>query len=166
MKTLVQSETTTGSLLDRLSNRSPNQIAEATVSRGDLQATNARESILRNLQWLLNTTHLASSVDLSRWSQVQRSVINFGIPELSGRYLSSVNVHQLERLLADAIIRFEPRLAKHTVEVQAVVDGEVMGQRSLTLIISAECIAPLASEPVRLAVQVDIESGRMVKVSE
>ncbi len=166
MNSTSQLQATTGSLLDRLSNRTTDQIADATVSRGDLQANNPRESILRNLQWLLNTTRLESSVDLSRWKHVQQSVLNFGIPELSGQYLSSVDTEQLERHLAEAIVRFEPRLVKETVQVQAVVESGAMGQRAVTLVISGQCVESLSFELVHLTAQVDMESGRMLQIRE
>lgn len=160
------SEATTGSLLDRLSIRSTDEIAAATVSRGDLQATSPRESILRNLQWLLNTTRLESSRDLSNWPHIQQSVLNFGIPELSGQYLSSVDCTRLERQLQEIISRFEPRLVRESVKVQATVAGVQQPGRAVTLVISGECVASLGCDLVQLTAQVDLESGRVVKLGD
>jgi type VI secretion system protein ImpF len=161
----TQSEATTGSLLDRLSIRSTDQIADATVSRGDLQATSPRESILRNLQWLLNTTRLESSRDLQGWPHIRRSVLNFGIPELSGQYLSSVDSERLELQMAEAIVLFEPRLVPETVQVRVIADDTQTTARALTLVIIGECLPTLGSAAVRLAAHIDLESGRVLKIS-
>jgi type VI secretion system protein ImpF len=167
MQTVMnQAEATTGSLLDRLSIRSTDQIAAATVSRGDLQATSPRESILRNLQWLLNTTCLESCRDLERWPHIRRSVLNFGIPELSGQYLSSVDSERLEQQMARAIILFEPRLVPESVQVRAIADGTQTTARGLTLIVTGECLPTLSSALVHLTAHIDVESGRVLKISE
>jgi type VI secretion system protein ImpF len=159
-------ESFTGSLLDRLSNRSTTQVAAVTVNRGELQAASLEESILRNLNWLLSTTRLEASIDLSRWPNVRQSVLNFGIPELSGQHLSSTDIVPMQRQLAEAISRFEPRLHKETVSVQVVVDKSRMNRQAVTLIIAGDFGNWPLRQTINITVEVDVESGKVSEIKE
>lgn len=120
-----------------------------------------REAILRDLTWLLNTTCLGESRDLSRWRNVQRSVLNFGIPELSGRTLSGVDCAQIERRIKKVIETFEPRLQRGTIVVEAVIDRAAFHPRALQLSVQAQCIESLHNEWIHLTLHVDLETGRV-----
>ena len=57
-----------------------------------------REAVLRDLAWLFNATRLERgrrSVERRRYAR--RSVINFGLPALSGQTASSLDITDLER---------------------------------------------------------------------
>ena len=47
-----------------------------------------RESVRRDLSWLFNTGNLAATDDLENYPEVQRSTVNFGLPDLAGRTVS------------------------------------------------------------------------------
>src|ERR1700692_4949937 len=44
-----------------------------------------RANVRRELAWLMNTTNLESGIDLSPYPQVQKSVLNYGVPDLTGK---------------------------------------------------------------------------------
>ena len=44
-----------------------------------------REAVLRDLGWLLNACGIDDVVDLERYPEVRRSVLNFGLRSLAGR---------------------------------------------------------------------------------
>ncbi len=164
MKNATLPELAAGSLLDRLSNRSNDQVAEATISRGELTATDMRESIVRNLTWILETTYMEESVDLSRWPNVRNSVLNFGVPEFTGLLVSDVDCFTIEQKIGKAIRLFEPRLFKETLEVKMISDEMVMERRSLKLLICGDCFDGAAQHHIRVTAELDPESGRITKV--
>jgi type VI secretion system protein ImpF len=154
MAELTQKERLQPSLLDRLTDDERDHKQESRDKRV-LSPARLRECVRRDLSWLLNTTHLAALEDLESLPEVQRSVINYGMPDLAGRTVSSVDARVLERLLVKVIADFEPRLLKSTVKVKIVADREKMNHNALCFSIEAELWAqPL---PLRLFLRTDID---------
>jgi type VI secretion system protein ImpF len=46
--------------------------------------------VLRDLAWLFNTTRIDAEVDLSKTPYARASVLNFGLPPLSGKTAASL----------------------------------------------------------------------------
>ena len=90
------------SLLDRLSDDEPGTTQESRAMR-EFSLVRLRETVLRDLAWLLNTTNLASAQSLAAYPLVAESVLNFGVPELAGRMISTTDGVSLERALRQSI---------------------------------------------------------------
>lgn len=105
------------SLLDRLTDDNPFQQVEPREAR-IASSVNLRYSIQRDLEWLFNTTRLASDINLDDVPEVQSSVLNFGLPDLGA--LTSKSAEEVEEVLYEAIINYEPRLIKDTLVVSIV----------------------------------------------
>ena len=68
---------------------------------------------------------LDTTQDLSNYPEVKRSVLNFGIYDLTGTTASRVNTTTLQRALRQAIIDFEPRIIPSSLRVDiAGGDGQ------------------------------------------
>ena len=81
--------------------RQPGNRVRSRATRGILSPSRLRECVRRDLTWLLNTTHLAALQDLSEQPEVQRSVLNYGMPGLRGAdHLDSVDIRAMEKLIA------------------------------------------------------------------
>lgn len=76
-------------LLDRLTDDDPTNPAEAMEMR-IISRPRMREAVLRDLGWLFNTTFLSSEGAFAQYPEVRRSVLNYGLPALSGQTASSV----------------------------------------------------------------------------
>jgi type VI secretion system protein ImpF len=154
MAELTQKERLQPSLLDRLTDDERDSKQESRDKRV-LSPARLRECVRRDLTWLLNTTHLAALEDLESQPEVQRSVLNYGMPDLAGRTVSSVDARALERLLVKVIADFEPRLLKSSVKVKIIADSEKMNHNAMCFGIEAELWAqPL---PLRLFLRTDID---------
>ncbi len=164
MPELAPQERLQPSLLDRLTDLAPDEKQESRNARV-LSIKQLRECVLRDLGWLLNTDALGAILDLDDYPQVQRSTINFGMPELSGRLASSVDVAGVERAVRQAILDFEPRLIADSVEVRAALDSEKMSHNVLTLEIEAQLWAQPLPLQLLLRTDVDLEAGA-VNISE
>ena len=70
-------------LLDRLTDDEPDKKQEPREARV-LSKSRMRQSVLRDLAWLFNATRLEVVTDLTKVPNVRRSVLNFGMPALSG----------------------------------------------------------------------------------
>jgi type VI secretion system protein ImpF len=109
------------SLLDRLKDDAPHARSE----HPDAYAPNAdamRRIIQRDLGLLLNTSNLEAEVDMSDYSQVPSSVVNYGLPPLSGHYLDDRNWDAIETAVRNAILHFESRLIGDSVAVRPLAE--------------------------------------------
>jgi type VI secretion system protein ImpF len=152
------------SLLDRLSDNEPERKTEGRDKRV-LSPQRLRESVRRDLAWLFNTTNLAAAQDLEDYPEVERSTVNFGLPDLAGRTASSVHAPTLEKLIRKAIWEFEPRLRKSSVRVRLIEDRTSYSHNALVILIEAELWAQPLPLRLLLRTDLDLETGE-VQVSE
>jgi type VI secretion system protein ImpF len=121
-----------------------------------------KQSVLRDLSWLLNTEYLEAAQSLDGFEEVKTSVVNYGIPSIVGLTITDLNDSMrggLSKTLRDAIIHFEPRLNPDSVVVRTHADKEQMDGRTLTFEIEAELSAEPAPLRLLLTSVVDLESG-------
>ena len=88
-----------------------------------------------------------------------KSVINFGIPSLTGASSSGVDNEALEKAVADAIYAYEPRLIPGTVTVKSVRGVEQMSLNALMFEIEADLWAQPVPLHLYLQTEVDLETG-------
>lgn len=122
MAELAPRERLQPSLLDRLTDDEPDQHVEPRERRV-LSVRTLREGVLRDLAWLLNTTNLLSVSDIAALPHVANSVVNYGMPDISGMSVAGLNLSDLERAIRQAIWDFEPRLVRASVSVKAIAAG-------------------------------------------
>ncbi|MEA3277954.1 MAG: type VI secretion system baseplate subunit TssE [Pseudomonadota bacterium] len=164
MAELTPRERLQPSLLDRLTDREPDKTQESRDKRV-LSPRQLRKSVTRDLEWLLNASDLASVQDLSDYTQVIDSVINYGLPDLAGKNVSGLEVATLERTLRRAILCFEPRILRHTLKIRAVIDATQMSHNAIRFDIEGELWGQPMPQQLYLKTEVDLESGTF-RVSE
>ena len=148
-------------LLDRLTDESPRDRVEADERRV-MSKTQLRHAILRDLSWLFN-----ASQSHAGWAEqhpaLATTVLNFGLPPLSGQRVSKLDVSQLERAIKRAIIDFEPRILPETLVVRALETGSVLDSHNM---IDFEISGQMWAQPVPLEIllrtKLDLEAGQVV----
>jgi len=154
MAELTAKERLQPSLLDRLTDDEPDKQLESRDKRV-LSSQRLRDSVRRDLNWLFNTTNLAAVQNLEAYPEVERSVLNYGLPDLAGRTASSIDRDSMERLLRRAIWEYEPRLLRSSIRIQLAVDAENFSHNAMNFGIQAELWAqPL---PLRLFLRTDLD---------
>jgi type VI secretion system protein ImpF len=122
-----------------------------------------RDAVFRDITWLLNSMSLDSTEDLSRYPEVERSVLNYGMPTLAGRQMSSIDPARTAERIARAIAAFEPRLSK----VRVHPERRQYGEENFAVAFQVE--ADLWGQPVAqhlvLRTSIDLNSGE-IRVSE
>jgi type VI secretion system protein ImpF len=164
MAELTPKELLQPSLLDRLTDNEPGQVMESRESRV-LSPARLRESVRRDLTWLFNTTHLQALCPLAEFPAVARSVLNYGIPDLAGQTISDLDTTALTQMIRQAILDFEPRLVRQSVQVRLVVDEGQMNHHALIFHIEADLWAQPLPLRLYLRTAVDLETGS-VEVAE
>ena len=164
MAELTLKERLQPSLLDRLIDDDPAASQESRDQRV-LSIQRLRESVLRDLAWLLNCESLDNLEDLDGVPQVRTSVLNYGIPALSGNTLSGTNLGRLERRIVEAVRNFEPRILPESLAVRATASDSEMSKKSLSLEIEGELWAQPVPQRLFLRTEVDLDTG-MVTIKE
>lgn len=147
-------------LLDRLTDDEPHRREEAEEHRV-MTKLQLRQAVLRDLGWLFNAVQ-----PLGRAAEVYPglgdSVLNFGLPAMSGQLASKVDVSVLEKAIRQAILRYEPRILPDTLEVRALEATSVLDTHN---VIEFEIRGHLWSQPVPLEIllrtQLDLEAGQV-----
>lgn len=148
-------------LLDRLTDLEPGTKVESRERRV-LSMRALRVGVQRDLAWLLNASGLGAVQDLSAWPLVERSVINFGFPDIAGKTASGMNLARLERQIRDVIVAFEPRILRDTVKVTAMLQEETTGHHN-TVVFAIEGDLWALPYPERLyfRTELDLEGGEV-----
>lgn len=116
-----------------------------------------RGTVRRELGWLFNTTNLEAAIDLEPYPQVRTSVLNYGVPAMSGRAMTHRAVLQRARDIRSALLTFEPRLDPASLVVEAA-DG-VERENSITFVIRGDVSSAASALPVSLRTDVDVDSA-------
>jgi len=160
MAELTPQERLQPSLLDRLTDRAPNTRSESRDHRV-LSMQKLRAAVLRDLAWLLSTGQLETTDDLERYPDVTRSVLNFGMPDITGLSIAGVDTAGLEKAVRDAIIRFEPRISANSVRVTVVKDDRDMSRNALVFNIEGQLWAEPTPMALYLKTELDLETGNV-----
>jgi type VI secretion system protein ImpF len=148
-------------LLDRLTDDEPDKKVEPREMRV-LSKRKLRESVLRDLAWLFNATQLEAVNPLATAPFVRKSVLNYGMPALSGNTASSFDITDLTRAVRDAILVYEPRILASTLDVRTLMEGGDLDHHN---VIGVEIRAMLWAQPVPLEFLVrtdfDLETGKV-----
>lgn len=158
MAELTSQERLQPSLLDRLTDKAPDMKGESRDSRV-LSMPKLREAVLRDLAWLLNTGQLEVFEDLEQYPEVANSVLNFGMPNISGLSIAGTDTESLEKAVRASIVKFEPRISPNSIRVAVVKDKEKMSRSALVFNIEGQLWAKPTPITLYLKTEVDLETG-------
>jgi type VI secretion system protein ImpF len=146
-------------LLDRLADDARRSSREADDAQVMTRAQ-LREAVLRDLSWLLNSVQPLGE-GAHAGAHAAASVLGYGLPPLSGKQASRVDVFQLARLIKQTILRFEPRVLAESLEVRALETPALEAHN----VIEFEIHGFLWSQPMPLELllrtQFDLEAGKV-----
>ncbi|GHD03986.1 hypothetical protein GCM10007320_64540 [Pseudorhodoferax aquiterrae] len=147
-------------LLDRLTDEAPGAQREADDHRV-MSKAQLRQAVLRDLGALFNAVQpLGRAADA--YPGVAASVLNFGLPALSGQLASRLDIGVLERAIRQAVLRYEPRILADSLQVRALESTSVLDTHN---VIAFEIRGHLWSQPVPLEIllrtQMDLEAGQV-----
>lgn len=153
------------SLLDRLTDNAPDKRQES-IDQQSLSMGQFRQSVLRDVGWLLNTTRLQALEDLDSFPLVQKSTVNYGIPGFAGLTEQGMLNVALEAALVETIRTFEPRIKPDTlrVKLRKVTVDALPG--ALSFEIEGELWARPVPLQLLLETSMDIETGLAVVVEK
>lgn len=119
-----------------------------------------RREVARDLEALLNTIAMESTDDLSEAEYVRKSILNFGLPDISNHTIDHVGMREVPEEIRVAIINYEPRLAAAsvTVERDTTVNPEELKVR---FIVRADLTCDPVHTPVEFVADIT-EVGKII----
>jgi len=148
-------------LLDRLTDDDPESRTESGESRV-INRNRLRECVLRDLAWLFNATAPGTSIDWSRAAHARKSVLNYGLPALSGQTASTIDPLMLQARVRQAILDHEPRILPETLVVEVVVSQMQLDHHNqIGFRISGQLWAQPVPLELLLHTDIDLETGRV-----
>jgi type VI secretion system protein ImpF len=157
MTHVFQNDRLQPSLLDRLSDDNPRKEHESREQR-TISLEKYTQSVLRDLEWLLNTGCLGAIQDLNGYPEVKKSVLNLGVPDYAGQTSSSLTSVALERVIRQAILDFEPRILAKSLKVRIAERGR---NNSVVFRIEGELWWQPMPEHLYLTTVLDLELGKI-----
>jgi type VI secretion system protein ImpF len=139
-----------------------------------------RAAVLRDLSWLFNANRAEPSrrgggkqsqprpayieQELAHWRaapHAQRSVLNYGLPSLSGESIGRLELRAVSADIKQAILDFEPRIDPNTLEVDAQIDGSMRNHHNqLKLVIRGHMWNQPVPLELLLSASMDVETGQ------
>lgn len=148
-------------LLDRLTDDDPGSRVEAVEARV-INRSRLRELVLRDLAWLFNATGSAPDAQWARAPLAAHSVINYGLPPLSGQSLSGIDLVALQDRVRSAIFDYEPRILPETLSVTAAAtDAQADHHNVIGFRIHGQLWAQPVPLELMLQTEIDLETGRI-----
>ncbi len=147
------------------------QRAHADYLRGFVGSfENIRDSVKRDLNWLMNCRsfymeeksslgYKMTPLNEEKYPYVAASVINYGVTDLTGRTASSIGRSQLEKMMRQALLRFESRIIPESLDLNVVVEDSMNDHNVLMFDINAMLWAEPAPVHLQIRTQLDLESG-------
>jgi type VI secretion system protein ImpF len=121
--------------------------------------TEIRRHVIRDIEWLFNTTgntSLHSDSVIEAYPNVAASVLNFGLPSMSGDLVGRLEPEVLRDALGKVLERFEPRLQQTRISIVSSKDETV---REGTLSFEIEGSLRLDRGTVRIYLRTDVDIG-------
>lgn len=159
MAELTTQERLQPSLLDRLRDDEPH-VAEESREKRVMTATRLREYVVRDLGWLFNCTRHWSLEELAGLPYVEASVLDYGIPDLTGAAIEGMDIEMLSQRIRAAIVTFEPRLDPASLHVEVQADTSRMDRLTLSFSIESTMWAQPMPLNLYLKTEVDLETAR------
>jgi type VI secretion system protein ImpF len=119
-----------------------------------------RRELARDLEALVNTVALESTLDLQAFDAVRRSVLNFGFPDIAHRSIDEISVDNIKDELKAVLLAYEPRLVADTVKVtrDASLDTATLKVR---FFIRADLICQPLNVPIEFVADVELDSAKI-----
>jgi type VI secretion system protein ImpF len=88
--------------------------------------------------------------------------LNYGLAALAGHTVAGLEPGEIERILKEAIVRFEPRILPHTLAVRSIPAADPMGHHNvMTLEITGELWSQPYPVELLIKTDMDLESGEI-----
>jgi type VI secretion system protein ImpF len=119
-----------------------------------------RREVSRDLDALLNTIALESSVDMEGAPHVRKSILNFGLSDLALHTIDENAVDDIPDDIRTAIVNYEPRIAADTLRIERDKRVDPVDLK-IRFVISGELVCHPVHVPVEFVADI-VEAGKII----
>ncbi len=119
-----------------------------------------RREIAIDLEALVNTINLGSSLDLSGFEHVRKSILNHGFPDLTRLSIDEHRVDLIREDMAAVLLAYEPRLIKESIAVERD-DGLDAAELKVRFLVRADLNCEPLNVPVQFVADLELDTGKM-----
>jgi type VI secretion system protein ImpF len=87
-------------------------------------------------------------------------VLNYGVPDITGRQASGLDLGDYEEQIRNAVRHFEPRIDPESLVIEAAADHTAMDHRALRFEIRGDLWAQPMPEQLHIRTEIDLETGQ------
>ncbi|MCU0831467.1 MAG: GPW/gp25 family protein [Rhizobiaceae bacterium] len=138
----------------------PSVSAAKRFARRGLSEAEFRRSVLSNLNDIVTTTDLQSVIDLADLPHVSRSVLNHGIYDITHLTSDDANYADIERNIVAALMSYEPRLDRASVQVSRKTEFNDVVQK-LRIAIHANATHHRHVVPIEFVAEIDLGASKV-----
>jgi type VI secretion system protein ImpF len=129
--------------------------------RAVINESKLRREVSRDLDLLINSINLGSSEDLSPFPQVERSILNHGLPDIANRSIDELRVNNIVKEIETAIHDFEPRLIGRTIVVTRDESLDT-AELKVRFKVAADLFCEPLNVPVEFIADLELDTGKFV----
>lgn len=133
------------------------------TARSPISESELRKVVGADLSALFNTVNLEAAEDLSTAPEVRRSILNFGIANLTRLTIDENAVNNVAQYIETALRDFEPRVARGSVKARRDLTAEPEALRVRFLVEAELRVEPIAAA-IEFVAEVEVDSGK-IKIS-
>lgn len=132
----------------------------AAARRRGANEAQLKRNLEIDLVQLANTINLDAALDVDDLEYVRKSVLNYGVVDLSNLTSDDIKVQKVPKQLARALLNNEPRFVPETMDVKLVKQVDEVSQK-LMFEIHAEMACKPVDIPLEFVAEIDVGSGKM-----
>lgn len=132
----------------------------AAMRRRGANEAQLKKNLYLDLVHLSNTINLDAALDLEGLDYVAKSVLNYGVVDLSNLTSEDADVAKISQRLANALVACEPRFVPESMHVKMRDKFDDVNQK-LLFDIQCEMACKPVDIPLEFAAELDIGSGKM-----
>jgi type VI secretion system protein ImpF len=119
-----------------------------------------RREVARDLDALLNTIAMESTVDLADTPYARKSILNFGLPDIANLTIEASGIKEIPEQIRAAVVGYEPRLAAASLQIERDLSVDPAELR-IRYLVRADLTCYPVQVPVEFVADI-IESGKIV----
>lgn len=119
-----------------------------------------KENLARDMVSLMNSINMNAAQDLSDYKWVAKSVVNYGLEDLSSLTPADVRSRKVLDKLREALVNNEPRLIPGTVQIE-FRDKFLNIDQKVAFDIIADMSAKPADVPLEFVAELDVSAGNI-----
>lgn len=119
-----------------------------------------RHEVARDLDALLNTVALESTIEMDEAPFARKSILNFGLPDISSLTIDTAEIKRIPEEIREAVVNFEPRLAAASLQIERDLTLDP-AELKVRFLVRADLTCYPVQVPVEFVADI-VESGKIV----